>query len=636
MALLAFSEPPTQEVGIHWWHPVFELQLWGTADDGPPPLLSNTGWGLHRRRPRHCHWASKGVRPQAATHCVKDTKEEEDSSCLFWHWSPIIGGLCLVRSNSSYLFGIGQSMLVDFGLYAPNRLVFFDMSCLFHIGQSLLVDFDLRVSTHLVFLSLVSHCWWTLVCALPLVLSLWHWSATVGRLWLVRSHSSCLFDIGQSLLVDFDLCVPNRLVFVMTRLNNTSTPVYLGVHLDRTVSFKTHIQKTEMKVNARNNIICKLANSKWGCRASTLRSSCLALCYSAAEYACPVWERSTHASKLNAALHDCCRIISGCLKPANVDSVHLLAGIAPPQIRRTVASRMERSWLTTDIRHQLFNHMPAASRLKSRKSFMHTMTPLDSSPSITRIQMWNSKIADIPASNKMGLEAAESLPAGSDQAWLCWRSLNRLRRRWGYIDDTQSLNCNCGELQTMAHLLCCRILDEACTAEDLVTVIERAKACARKWQHIVWRTRKKKKTRLVFFDIDHLLLVDFALCAPTRLIFLVLVNQCWWTLACTLPIVLSFLTCLVFFILVSHCWWTLICAFPLILSFCHWSATVGGHWFVRSHSSYLYDIGQPLLADFDLCVPTHLVFLILVSHCWWTLTCAFPLVLSYWHWTYNT
>ncbi|KAI0239735.1 putative RNA-directed DNA polymerase from transposon BS [Lamellibrachia satsuma] len=161
-----------------------------------------------------------------------------------------------------------------------------------------------------------------------------------------------------------------------TRLNNTSTPVYLGVHLDRTLSFKTHIQKTKMKVNPRNNIIRKLSNSKWGCRASTLRSSCLALCYSAAEYACPVWERSTHASKLNPALHDVCRIISGCLKPANVDSVHLLAGIAPHQIRRTVASRMERSRLTTDTRHQLFNHMPAASRLKSRKSFMHTVTPL--------------------------------------------------------------------------------------------------------------------------------------------------------------------------------------------------------------------------------------------------------------------
>ena len=53
--------------------------------------------------------------------------------------------------------------------------------------------------------------------------------------------------------------------------------------------YKTHIEKTKMKVNARNNIIRKLANSKWGCKATTLRPSCHALCYSAAEYACHVW-----------------------------------------------------------------------------------------------------------------------------------------------------------------------------------------------------------------------------------------------------------------------------------------------------------------------------------------------------------
>ena len=133
-----------------------------------------------------------------------------------------------------------------------------------------------------------------------------------------------------------------------TRLSNTTTPVYLGVHLDRTLCYKTHTEKTKMKVNARNNIIRKLANSKWGCKASTLRPSCLALCYSAAEYPCPVWARSTHVPKLNPALHDCCRIISGCLKPTNLDSVHLLAGIAPPHIRTTIACRMERTRQTTD------------------------------------------------------------------------------------------------------------------------------------------------------------------------------------------------------------------------------------------------------------------------------------------------
>ena len=80
-----------------------------------------------------------------------------------------------------------------------------------------------------------------------------------------------------------------------TRLSNTTTPVYLTIHLDRTMCYTTHIEKTKVKVNARNNIIRKLANSKWGCKASTLRPSCLALCFSASEYACPVWARSTRA-----------------------------------------------------------------------------------------------------------------------------------------------------------------------------------------------------------------------------------------------------------------------------------------------------------------------------------------------------
>ena len=66
-------------------------------------------------------------------------------------------------------------------------------SCLFEIGQSMLVEFNFCFPTRFVFLTLVSHCWWSL---------------------LVRFHSSCLFDIGQSLVVDFHLCVPTRLVFL--------------------------------------------------------------------------------------------------------------------------------------------------------------------------------------------------------------------------------------------------------------------------------------------------------------------------------------------------------------------------------------------------------------------------------------
>ena len=43
------------------------------------------------------------------------------------------------------------------------------------------------------------------------------------------------------------------------------------------------------KLKNRNNLLMKLAGSTWGASANTLRSSALALCYSAAEYCAPVW-----------------------------------------------------------------------------------------------------------------------------------------------------------------------------------------------------------------------------------------------------------------------------------------------------------------------------------------------------------
>ena len=126
---------------------------------------------------------------------------------------------------------------------------------------------------------------------------------------------------------------------------------------------------------------------------------------------------------------------------------------------------------------------------------MHTVTPLDSSASSSRLRLWKDSLTDVLASVKMGVEVAESWPAGSGEDWLCWRSLNRLRtgvgraktvmRKWGYLDDARSVDWDCGEPQTMAHLLSCRLLDEACAVDDLATVTERAKAHARKWKKVV-------------------------------------------------------------------------------------------------------------------------------------------------------
>ena len=65
-------------------------------------------------------------------------------------------------------------------------------------------------------------------------------------------------------------------------------PVYLGVTLDRTLSYREHLSRSAAKLKSRNNLIAKIAGTSWGASASTLHTSALALCYSVAEYCCPV------------------------------------------------------------------------------------------------------------------------------------------------------------------------------------------------------------------------------------------------------------------------------------------------------------------------------------------------------------
>ena len=109
-----------------------------------------------------------------------------------------------------------------------------------------------------------------------------------------------------------------------------------------------------MKVATRNNLLRKLSNSKWGANASTIRTTALAVCYSVAEYASPVWARSYHAHKLNPELNSACRAVTGCMKPTNVEDLYLLAGIAPPDIRRDVCARVEKTKQETNKAHSLY------------------------------------------------------------------------------------------------------------------------------------------------------------------------------------------------------------------------------------------------------------------------------------------
>ena len=112
-------------------------------------------------------------------------------------------------------------------------------------------------------------------------------------------------------------------------------PVYLDVTLDMTLSYRQHLTKTAGKLQSRNNLLMKLDGSSWGANANTLRSSALALslCYSVAEYCCPVWQWSTHVSLVEAQLHSSMCLISGTIWSTPLPWLPVLTNIEPPALR---------------------------------------------------------------------------------------------------------------------------------------------------------------------------------------------------------------------------------------------------------------------------------------------------------------
>jgi len=276
-----------------------------------------------------------------------------------------------------------------------------------------------------------------------------------------------------------------------TQLEHSFRPVYLGVTLDRAPTFKEHIKKTIHKVSTRNNLLRRLANSNWGAEPSALRTTALALFFSVAEYACPTWARSNHAAKINTVLNDTCRTVTGCLRPTPLPCLYALAGIAPPDIRRSVISNTERATAEADKRHPLHNHGIVPRRLTSRVSFMDGTDNLDSDKRSAResawLISWNALGEKSASWVKRGIIPTESLASGNDLPWAVWKTLNRLRvgvarckasmKEWRLALDAK---CECGETQTNEHLLSCS-LAPACTAEDLAVPLPTALDCATYW-----------------------------------------------------------------------------------------------------------------------------------------------------------
>ena len=115
-------------------------------------------------------------------------------------------------------------------------------------------------------------------------------------------------------------------------------PTYLGVKLDRSLTFRHHLEVLRKKLSTQVALLWRLAGSGWVAGAKTLRISDLSLVYSTAENCAPVWCRSTHTRLIDSILNDALCIATGCLRPTPTENLPVLAGIQPAELHRLEAT----------------------------------------------------------------------------------------------------------------------------------------------------------------------------------------------------------------------------------------------------------------------------------------------------------
>ena len=112
-----------------------------------------------------------------------------------------------------------------------------------------------------------------------------------------------------------------------------SEPKYLGVTLDRSLTYPRHLELLRKKLTSRVPLLRRFAGSGWGAEATTLRTATLALVHSTAEYCAPVWCRSAH-TLIDLAINDALRIVTGCPRRKPADNLPTLAGTQCAELRR--------------------------------------------------------------------------------------------------------------------------------------------------------------------------------------------------------------------------------------------------------------------------------------------------------------
>lgn len=236
------------------------------------------------------------------------------------------------------------------------------------------------------------------------------------------------------------------------KIRHDKYPKYLGVILDRSLTYRQNLENVQKKLKSRTSIIQKLTGTTWGCSAKTLRISTQAMILPVAEYCSPTWIHSCHVRKVDTQINTAMRLVCGVVQSTETEWLSVLSNIAPPHIQREASAMRECRKIDANNQLPLYEDIvtaPTNQRLKSRSPFWQFYRNYGNLGDIkTRWKEWwhnssvhNKELVSDPTAEVSGV----NLPRRT------WLRLNRTRtgqgccgyllHRWNYI---KSPLCECG------------------------------------------------------------------------------------------------------------------------------------------------------------------------------------------------
>ena len=162
-------------------------------------------------------------------------------------------------------------------------------------------------------------------------------------------------------------------------LKEEPNPTYLGMTLDKTMTWKPQIQRATTKAKHRLALMKKLSGTTWGADQGVLKKLYVGYTRPVMEYGMAASATSSRSNfnKLTQVQNQALRIITGGIKSTPIKAMETLTGLQTLDDRRDTKVIKQAAKFNRLEQHQMHNRMkgPIRGRLK-RKSFLHIVKEL--------------------------------------------------------------------------------------------------------------------------------------------------------------------------------------------------------------------------------------------------------------------